>query len=189
MTNSTTQFSILGLLTWRPMTGYDIRKEIRSSIGHFWSESYGQIYPCLRRLVADGLAVVENKPGRGPRGRRVYRLTPAGRRALRRWLLRPVRPTPVRSELCLKLCFGSLAGVVASQRQVKAFRATHADRLAKWKRSESQIRRTLRHEPQAVHFLLTVRMGIAVARACVRWADESLESLSHYERRRKRRRS
>lgn len=188
MANSTTQFSIIGLLTWRPMTGYDIRREIHDSIGHFWSESYGQIYPCLRRLVADGLAVVENKAGRGPGGRKVYHVTPAGRRALKRWLVQPIRPTPVRSELCLKLCFGSLAGVRASQRQVRAFRATHAERLATWKKSESQIRRILRQEPEAVHFLLTVRMGVAVARACVRWADESLEILSRHDRRRTRRR-
>jgi PadR family transcriptional regulator AphA len=32
------------------MSGYDIRKTVQESIRFFWSESYGQIYPALKRL-------------------------------------------------------------------------------------------------------------------------------------------
>ncbi|HEY3155376.1 MAG TPA: PadR family transcriptional regulator, partial [Candidatus Eisenbacteria bacterium] len=51
-----TPYAILGMLSFAPMSGYDIRKEAASSIGYFWSESYGQIYPALRELQARGLA-------------------------------------------------------------------------------------------------------------------------------------
>jgi hypothetical protein len=33
----------------RPL-GYDIKKEVEERLSHFWSESYGHIYPMLRRL-------------------------------------------------------------------------------------------------------------------------------------------
>ena len=47
--------ALLGLLSLGPMSGYDIRQLIPRSIGYFWNESYGQIYPGLKRLAAAGL--------------------------------------------------------------------------------------------------------------------------------------
>jgi DNA-binding PadR family transcriptional regulator len=34
-----TWFAILGLLDWRPMSGYDIKKLVEMGLSHFWSES------------------------------------------------------------------------------------------------------------------------------------------------------
>jgi DNA-binding PadR family transcriptional regulator len=36
------------------MTGYAEREEIRQVLGHFWSESYGQIYPTLAEFRRNG---------------------------------------------------------------------------------------------------------------------------------------
>jgi DNA-binding PadR family transcriptional regulator len=36
---------VLGFLTWRPMSGYDIKKIVEQSVSNFWSESYGQGWP------------------------------------------------------------------------------------------------------------------------------------------------
>ncbi|WP_411722563.1 PadR family transcriptional regulator [Mycetocola sp.] len=41
------QTAILGALSIMPMTGYTLREEIRDTLGHFWSESFGQIYSTL----------------------------------------------------------------------------------------------------------------------------------------------
>ncbi|MGH9601902.1 MAG: PadR family transcriptional regulator, partial [Terriglobales bacterium] len=49
-TTNTTRFALLGLLSLGPQSGYDLKKRMEQSIAHFWSESYGQIYPTLRRL-------------------------------------------------------------------------------------------------------------------------------------------
>ena len=62
MEGGATPNALLGLLSLGPMSGYDIRQLIPQSIGHFWSESYGQIYPGLKRLAAAGL--VEKKTER-----------------------------------------------------------------------------------------------------------------------------
>ncbi|WP_431606966.1 PadR family transcriptional regulator [Paenibacillus thiaminolyticus] len=37
-----------------PRSGYDIRKQFQASLRHFWSESYGQIYPALKELLWQG---------------------------------------------------------------------------------------------------------------------------------------
>ena len=44
-----TRYTVLGTLTHGPMTGYDIKKFIESSINNFWRESYGQIDNGFRR--------------------------------------------------------------------------------------------------------------------------------------------
>ena len=46
---------VLGLLADGPRSGYDIKAIVDRSTRFFWAASYGQIYPELRRLEAEGL--------------------------------------------------------------------------------------------------------------------------------------
>ena len=73
-----TRFLILGLLAEGPCSGYDIRRITLARFGFFWSESFGQIYPCLMRMEAEGL--VEGKGG-ALRGRVLWAITASGRQA------------------------------------------------------------------------------------------------------------
>ena len=82
---SPTAYVILGMLGWRPMSGYEIKSIVDKSTRFFWAASYGQIYPELRRLSDAGLIEGEASP-QGGRKRNVYRLTTAGRKELRAWL-------------------------------------------------------------------------------------------------------
>jgi PadR family transcriptional regulator AphA len=100
---------ILGALHMRPRSGYEIKRLVDHSTRFFWAASYGQIYPELRRLEERGLIQGASEP-RGGRRRRVYRLKPAGRRALRDWLLAPDLTYEVRDEGLLKLFFASALG-------------------------------------------------------------------------------
>src|ERR1051325_176878 len=77
---------ILGLLSYAPMSGYDMKQAVDRSTRFFWAASYGQIYPELKRLEQEGLVEGKDAPN-GGRTRRVYRLTKAGREALAEWLL------------------------------------------------------------------------------------------------------
>ena len=56
MKKSKTRFAVLGILSYGPMSGYDIKKFYEKNVAGFWSESYGQIYPILKRLAEEGLA-------------------------------------------------------------------------------------------------------------------------------------
>ncbi len=59
---------LLGLLTIEPMSGYDLGQLIRISVGHFWRESYGQIYPNLKKLASDGLVTAKDRASEGQAG-------------------------------------------------------------------------------------------------------------------------
>ncbi len=45
----TLKYAILGLVSQKPMTGYDIYKEFDGPIGNFWSAKHSQIYPELKK--------------------------------------------------------------------------------------------------------------------------------------------
>jgi PadR family transcriptional regulator AphA len=95
---------VLGLLALGPRSGYDIKTVVDRSTRFFWAASYGQIYPELRRLEQEDLIEGEDAPN-GARGRRVYTLTPAGRKALEEWLLGPTVTIEYRDESLLRLFF------------------------------------------------------------------------------------
>jgi DNA-binding PadR family transcriptional regulator len=98
---------ILGMLRLGVRTGYDIKQTIEFSTRFFWNASYGQIYPELRRLERAGLVESELDPA-SRRKRTLYRLTPAGERALLDWLSGPSDLFDMRDEALLKFFFGDL---------------------------------------------------------------------------------
>jgi PadR family transcriptional regulator, regulatory protein AphA len=100
---------VLGLVALSPRTGYDIKRIVDRSIRHFWAASYGQIYPELRRLEDAGWIAGEDAP-RGARSRRLYKITPAGRRAVRDWLAGRETRMEMRDESLLRLFFADTLG-------------------------------------------------------------------------------
>lgn len=95
---------VLGMLALGPRSGYDIKAAVDRSTRFFWAGSYGQIYPELRRLEAEGLIVGEDASN-GARSRRVYELTDDGRKALEDWLLGEGTTIELRDESLLRLFF------------------------------------------------------------------------------------
>src|SRR5437762_1001655 len=101
---ASTDYAVLGMLTLKPMSGYEVRATIAESIAYFWTESYGQIYPTLKRLAAAKLVTRKSETASG-RLRHTYSITPAGREALAAWLAQPPHPRTPRNELLFKLFF------------------------------------------------------------------------------------
>jgi DNA-binding PadR family transcriptional regulator len=84
--------SVLGVVWARqPCTPYRVRREFTDSPSPHWSGSAGAIYPLMARLEAARL-LRSAAHATGDRGSRLYRLTPAGRRALELWIGPPVSP-------------------------------------------------------------------------------------------------
>jgi PadR family transcriptional regulator AphA len=100
-------WAVLGLLAPGPRSGYDIKRSVDRTIRHFWAASYGQIYPELRRLEQAGWIAGEDA-GSGGRPRRVYRITPAGRRELADWLHGRETRLELRDESLLRLFFADV---------------------------------------------------------------------------------
>jgi DNA-binding PadR family transcriptional regulator len=186
---NTSTYAILGVLSLGPHSGYDVKKLVERSIAHFWSESFGQIYPVLQRLEREGLAARRSERQKGKPDRQVYSITPRGSAALADWLGQPIRRETYRSELLLKLFLGGRLSPEDNIRHVQQFRAEQGQLLLAY----ADIERRLRHEharhPDLPYWLMTLRYGRCRATALAGWADETLRALSRFKPRGSRRRA
>ncbi len=168
---------LLGLLAIEPMSGYDLAQAIRATIGHFWNESYGQIYPSLKRLAADGCVVRKTEKQKGRPDRQVYSITKKGRQRLKAWLAVEPQPEIPRNELLLKLFFGAQTSVEVLIPYVAQMAGRERAVLEILKRIETKEIAQSRQLPDAAFWLMAARFGQYELEAHVRWAEETLASL------------
>jgi PadR family transcriptional regulator AphA len=173
--------SLLGVLSLAPMSGYDMRRFMEQSTGNFWGESFGQIYPALKAMLAGGLiAAVEVGKDARP-GKKVYRITEQGVAHLRAWLGVPAKPQVWRNELLLKIFYGDRAerGVIAAH--VKEWRQMFAIDVDRYEAILRRLPMEQGKHPGMPYWCMTVRYGIAESKALIVWCDETLEELQRLE--------
>lgn len=184
---SQTEYVILGLLSIEGnQSGYDIRKTIQGSVGYFWNESYGQIYPTLKRLAGEGLIIPVRAAGRrraasGRGGRQAYSLTAAGHARLKQWLALPYRLDPPRDEFLLKLFFGREAGPGVLVRHVREFQERNRGLLTMFEEIGQVGRAKNAQHPHFGFWILTLEYGIAQIRTALQWSEEALKELERLE--------
>lgn len=165
-----TAASLLGLLHEGPMTGWDLVAVAQDRIGNFWTLTQSQVYRELAKMTDRGLVTV-GAPG--PRDRKPYTITEAGRQAFTGWLDATPAAAQIRFPLLLTMSFaehlppGRLLEIIAAER------AAHAERLASYREYE----KLLRDEPASTR-LVTLRFGIRHEQAALDWFDELPDLLS-----------
>ena len=87
------RIAALGLLAQHPGSGYDLLKRFEQSMANVWPATQSQLYGELNKLSDTGLIEVS---AIGPRGRKEYRVTAAGRAELLRWITNPADDPPFR---------------------------------------------------------------------------------------------
>jgi PadR family transcriptional regulator AphA len=168
---------LLGLLTIEPMSGYDLGQTIRASIGHFWNESYGQIYPNLKALAAEGCVVHRTEKKTGKPARQIYSITKKGRERLAKWLAVPPQPEIPRNELLLKLFFARQAPPEISVQHVERMMESESAVLQKIGWIEKEIGKNGQY-PDSPYWMMAVRFGQLELEAHLRWAQETLTALN-----------
>ena len=190
-----TRFAILGLLSWKPMSGYDIKKVVDVGLSHFWNENYGQIYPTLNQLVRDGLATRKADRKSGKRQRFVYTITRKGKKAFHDWIVEPTDAPAVRNELQLKFFLSSSLPTNASIGLIDKHRLQQQAALDEYHHSEELLRNAIlngryvdeldeilaisgstseQRKKQLTTFYLTLRQGIRILEARLAWCEEAI---------------
>ncbi|MDH4224987.1 MAG: PadR family transcriptional regulator [Deltaproteobacteria bacterium] len=173
---STTRYAILGLLTYRSGSGYDLKQAFHKPLGYFWDESYGQIYPALKQLLAEGSVKLVSGDSPGRREKKVYAITPKGEKELSVWLAAPTQADRPRLEVLLKLFFSQDGEVSIPLGHLRDVETRHQKLLEEY----AAIERLLLGLPQQGHTpfqLITLRCGIRQSEAMAAWARESMALL------------
>lgn len=150
---------MLGFLHEHGKTGWDLLQEAQRGLARFWNVTASHVYRELKVLEGRGLIEAGEL---GPRERRPYAITPAGRAAFAEWIALDPGPEQIRIPLLVSLWFGkhlddaTLAGFVASHR------AAHERRLADYR----EVAKTGAGDP---HVDAVVQFGISYEEAFLDW--------------------
>jgi PadR family transcriptional regulator, regulatory protein AphA len=170
------------MLSLRPMSGYDIRKAVQASVRHFWSESYGQIYPSLKRLEVAKLVERVRGAQTGRPGRLVYQITASGRAEFRKWLAVAPTVSPVRNEFLLKLFFGRMVGRDECLEHVKQFSRRQEELMKGYRQVEKRLRAEHADDPNLPFWLMSLSYGIHQARGLLNWSVEALAEIEEADK-------
>jgi len=173
MKENKTKYVILGLLNHEKCSGYNIKKRIDIALSKFWSAGFGQIYPTLKQLEAEGLIRhCDSCYDFGPE-RKIYQITGTGRVALKKWLEIPVIKEEVRYEILLKLFFGAAVDEQVVLGQIADFRQRNERLLCEVGAMEQQLKSIVHLSRDHQYFYLTALFGCKVYQAYLEWAEET----------------
>jgi DNA-binding PadR family transcriptional regulator len=166
--------AILGLLSARPLHGYELKSAYEEELVPATQLNYGQVYTTLERLGRDGLVGHEVVNQAERPDKKVYALTSAGRKELREWLTTPSRhDLDLRNETFLKLTLaGRLPG--ADPLEVLA-----VERRACFERLHEVRQAAARADQQATSVQTILLLDLAVLRleAFLKWLERCEELL------------
>ncbi len=170
-----TRWVLLALLaTEGPLNGFQLRNLIRHRLRFFWDESFGQIYPTLRQLEAEGLITKVVQSGR----KTSWSIEPEGRQAVKEWMKTPPREEYVRWELLLRVMFGNVGDLEDLRRYVAEFH----DRILGEIELLSGYIKELEQLPvvQPPHLFIgsAIECGLATYRAWVAWSESFLRQFN-----------
>ncbi|WP_297421288.1 PadR family transcriptional regulator [Clostridium sp.] len=174
-----TKYALLGILDNMSGSGYDIKKVCDSSIGHFWNENYGHIYPVLQKMEQEGLITKEVKQTEGRPAKNIYSITPKGKEELSKWLVLPVDKEPLRSELLLKIFLSKDVPVETIIKRIQDIKEESERNLIKYSEIDNFLRsdKIKADKKSKALWLITSNYGRIGEEAQIKWCEETIRSL------------
>ena len=166
---SATTYVVLGLVSIRPMTGYDLAAYAERSIGNFFPLTRSHIYSELGRLGGLGLLEATEIAQENAPAKRVYEITPDGSDELRHWLEdAALKEERSRSLFLVRIFFGDRASpelLAALLDEFESAARARRDRLA-------AIADKLADRPASVFRRSTAMFGLRREQASLDWVAE-----------------
>ena len=81
------KLAILGILSWKSSTGYELKKMFEDSSFMYWSGNNNQIYKALMSMENEDLVVSEVVHQDNSPSKKIYTITEEGLKELRNWIL------------------------------------------------------------------------------------------------------
>jgi DNA-binding PadR family transcriptional regulator len=177
---TTTSYAILGLLSVRPWSAYELTHQMKRGLRYTWPRTETRIYQEPKNLVAHRLATARTETN-GRRRRTVYAITPRGRGALARWLQQPSAPPQFQSEAVLRATFadgGTKDGLLTTLRELR----DHGQALREQLGSQAEEYITTGGPfPQRLHLIALIGKFLSDYAALLEgWASWAEEQVSHW---------
>lgn len=171
-TLTTTGYAILGLLSLRDWTTYELAQQMQRTLGYVWPRAERKIYDEPKRLTGLGFATATaDSVGRRPRT--TYAITPAGRAALAAWLATEPAPSSIEFEGVLRVLFADQGDIESLRASLATVRAQAIDARLRIAVMSAGVAETDGGEfPARMHVnALAIRFLVDHYDAMIAWAD------------------
>jgi PadR family transcriptional regulator, regulatory protein AphA len=121
--------TILGLLSWRPAAGYDLKRIISDSDVFYWSGNNNQIYKSLLELQKEGMVTYQVQIQESLPAKKIYAITEQGRSELYRNLLKAPEVPELRKGFLIQLAWGEILSDAEILALLEDYEAEITDRL------------------------------------------------------------
>ena len=189
------KYILLGFLNYQPMTGYDLKRLIDSSTGHFWHAYHSQIYTTLRKMEQDGLLTSVIDDSDEKLERRIYQITNLGQSILKQWLGKSLTQLPPSKDgLLVRLFFSGLRSPAEvlnelrfqrqlHQQQLEVYQQIKIDEYAAQSPVNSEFTRQtppenyIDFEREAKFWHMTLEFGLSYEKMYLNWLNETIAKL------------
>jgi DNA-binding PadR family transcriptional regulator len=170
----TIKYAILGLLHYKDMHGYKIKRHIERDFGHMWTINYGQIYPNLKQLRKEGLVTVQEVNVAGEKGppRKLYSITPDGKKAFLAWIEEPPeRAMLLRDPFLMRFVFFGFGDRSRAVELIEEQIGLYQKQLGK---REKNLERWKEHD---VYVRLITQLGVNLNRVLLDWLEKARKEI------------
>jgi len=170
---------LLGLLTIRKSSGYDLSKLFQESLSFFWVANQSQIYRELDKMEAVGWVVSSKVEQDARPNKRVYGITKEGNQELLRWLKEENAEdlAIVRNPLLMKLFFSAKVDKDHAITLLKNYRALCLTAREEIKAQIAEIGEAEESAAKPAYWLYSADYTIRQYDFQIAWADETIARL------------
>ncbi|MBN1468683.1 MAG: PadR family transcriptional regulator [Fusobacteriaceae bacterium] len=173
-----TKYIILGMLYKKELSGYNMKNWIDSQFKYFWSESYGQIYPMLKKLEEEDLIEKKSVSDIG-RQKNTYIITEKGREEFREYMMQSCEEEKMKSELLLKMAFGYLIPKEYNLKNLEEFRNRELKKKKEYEKIDKHLIEFEEGKEIYTYNSMTLNMGKKLNEAQLKWVEESIETIKN----------
>ena len=174
--------AILGFLSYRPLSGYDLKKVFDATVQHFWPADQSQVYRTLARLTDQGCVEME-KVGQSNRpDRKVYHITQPGRQELARWMASPPPMGTTRRAALVQVFFLGQLSDKEILAKFESFAATMRGTLETYEQLPEGIDAyagRIGSPRETCFWLSTLDLGKRTMRANLEWAEDMISQIKN----------
>lgn len=172
--------AILGFLSFKPLSGYNLKKAFDHSVQHFWSANQSQIYRTLAQMDEEGLVEKQVVEREERLDMKIYSITEAGRDELHHWLSTPLPEQDDREPILIQVYFAGILSDDEILNLLQTYLKSINERLAVYK-SVFQMARSIPNEgiEERTIFLslLTLEAGFKTNQAIADWLESSIQRI------------
>ena len=177
-------YAILGLLSWKPLTGYDVKRVMQDSPFLYWSGNNNQIYKALTKLLENGFVTNQVQYQESAPNKKIYSITESGMDALIRWVMSEEPEAPeVKKTFLIQLSWAGRLEPEKVSRLLDRYENVMTQQLA-MRREEKRREKNFPNRSEQEHFVWEMLYDnfVVMCEAELRWIQQFREGLEHFRR-------